>query len=252
MQVIQSKHPSDLEYRVLKITDTSNMRSLTYAVAVDIFDERNKEILKSFLSVISAQDKVMLFTFGLHTDVTEINPMQQYWEDKSVRDLVDEMLSRKEKGLNTLVAARALECISANHHILITAGCHDICPSGFKTSLNDLVVFSPQEKHFLWAHVVYSIPHKGPSQRIIRDVLCLSPPRYHDIKIHSRGIVNAPTPPRGGTRTVLLDSFNASFDQLSVSYMLSDGTIVETKCKLEDDDSIPFISDFMKPCAMVE
>lgn len=119
MQAIQYKHPSDSEYRVVKITDIVETVGKHYAVAVDIYDKRNSDILKSFLNVLSRNDTITLITFGEHTEKYMFTMVSDYHKR------LETLLSREEIGLNTLVAVRTLEQVEADEYIMITAGHHD-------------------------------------------------------------------------------------------------------------------------------
>ena len=118
MQCIQYNHD---DHSVVKLTDPLT-QSKHYAVAVDIFDERNKDIFMSFMNVLSRDDSVSLITFGLHSQTCFI-----HCKEESMRT-IHRMFSRKEEGLNILVGMRALERVKADVCIMITAGYHDSAP----------------------------------------------------------------------------------------------------------------------------
>jgi predicted HicB family RNase H-like nuclease len=122
MHAVQYKHPSDTEYRVVRITDPVDAVGKHYAVAVDIYDKRNSDILKSLLNVLSRNDHLTLITFGEHTEKF------MFTMDSDYHKRLETFLSRKETGLNTLVAVRTLEQVEADEYIMITAGYHDSVP----------------------------------------------------------------------------------------------------------------------------
>ena len=62
--------------------------------------------------------------------------------------------------------------------------------------------------------------------------------------------MRVPSLPRGGSRTIELPE--SELIGLSVMYMLSDGTEEQIDCELQDDETVPFKSEYMKECDMVE
>lgn len=256
MQAIQCKHPSETDYRIVRLTDTVKVKGKHYAIAVDIYDSRNKKILNSFLNVISRNDKVSLVTFGHNAEEIEFD-MSLNGQTLFVTDL----LKRKETGLNTLVGVRCLEKIKADEYIMITAGLHDSA-SWNLTSKIPIKLFSPgDEKHasanycrgqaFIRDWDILYFPKDGPNERLIRSVLDIKHSQYYDIRICGGDVpVRCQALPYGGYRKVCLPY--TTQDALIIQYIEHDGTIRSTACKLLDDESIHYLSDFMKPCAMVE
>lgn len=253
MQAIQCKHPSEPEYRTVKLIDPVKVTGKHYAVAVDIYDERNKGIFMSFLSVLSRKDTVTLITFGLHAEKLHFD-MRQAEESTIVKDF----LSHKKTGLNTLVGVRYLESVQADEHIMMTAGLHDSAPWNLDSKVK-IKLFSPgtptsenycKGQTFVMEWDVVYFPKNGPNKRLIRSVLDIKHPQYYDIIISGSEVIECPSLPYGGYRKIQLP-FNTDCS-LEVNCMLYDGTFHKCMCECQDDESIPFQSDFMKPCAMVE
>ena len=254
MQVIQCKHPSETEYRTVKLIDPVKVTGKHYAVAVDVYDERNKDIFMSFLNVLNHKDKVTLIPFGLHAEMIEIDMRTVYRST-----IVEDVLSRKTKGLNTLIGVRYLEKVKADEHIMMTAGLHDSAPWNIDSTLK-IKLFSPgnqmsenycKGQTFVMDWDVVYFPQNGPSERLIRSVLDIKHPQYYDICISGGSeMVECPTLPYGGYREIALPFVTDS--RLQISCMLHDGTFHNCMCEFQDDESVPYKSDIMKPCAMVE
>jgi hypothetical protein len=261
MQTVQCKHPSETEYQTVKLIDPVDVEGKHYAVALDIYDKRTTDILLSFLNVLNRKDNVTLITFGHHACKYDFT-MEWYAKHKYH---MSDMLSREETGLNILVGIRYLEQVEADEYIMITAGYHDSGPIIKKhmTKLlnfyhngvyHNIIFFSPggvNSENFTpdWARHFY-FPKHGPHERTIREALNISSPRYYDIVIQGDQLVVCPPISYGGYRIVKLP-YKTEI-QLSVSCMLIDGTFQVCECELQDDESIPFSSDIMKPCVMVE
>lgn len=253
MQVIQCKHPSESEYRTVKLIDPAEVTSKHYAVAVDVYDERNKDIFMSFLNVLSRKDRVTLIAFGLHAEMLHFN-MKQAEETTIVTDF----LKCKKTGLNTLVGVRYLEKVQADEHIMITAGLHDSGPWNLESKVK-IKLFSPgnstsvnycKGQTFVMDWDVVYFPKNGPTERFIKSVLDIKHSQYYDITISGPEVIECPSLPYGGYREIKLP-FNTEH-RLEVTCMLYDGTFHNCMCELYDDDFTPFQSDIMKPCAMVE
>lgn len=254
MRAVQCKHPSKSEYRTVKLIDPVKVKGKHYAVAVDIYDERTSDIFMSFLNVLSRNDKVTLITFGNHSRVLDIS--MKHWE----MDDVKSMLNRKETGLNIIVGLRTLEQIESDEHIIITAGFHDSAPWNVESKVK-IKLFSPgsstsenycKGQTFVMEWDVLYFPKNGPHERLIRSVLDIKPLRYMNIVL--RGLdkqsedILLPAVPYGGCRVVQLPYAV----QTKVHYMTIDGVYDEVECEFQDDDTIPYTSDYMKPCAMFE
>lgn len=252
MQAIQCKHPSETEYQTLKLIDPVKVKGKHYAVAVDIYDDRTTDIFMSFLRVLSRNDKVTLITFGHHAEKLSFDMIQ--CEQSSI---VTDFLCRKETGLNTLVGLRYLEQVSADVHIMISAGHHDSAPLNVTSGVN-VKLFSPgseisnycSAQTFVKDWDVLYFPKNSPHDRLIRGVLDIKHPQYYDINIHGSPLIVCPPLPYGGFRTVRLP-YKTS-ECLEMTCMLFDGTFQVFSCKQEDDESIPYTSKFMKACSMVE
>jgi len=253
MQAIQCKHPSESEYRTVKLTDPVEVKGKHYAVAVDVYDERNKDIFMSFLNVLSRKDTVTLITFGLHAEKMHFDMKLAV---KST--VVTDFLSNKKSGLNTLVGVRYLESVQADEHIMVTAGLHDSAPWNLDSKIK-IKLFSPgtstsenycKGQTFVMDWDVVYFPKNGPNERLIRSVLDIKHPQYYDITIGGSELIECPSLPYGGYRQIILPRTTES--RLHISFMLDNGTFIDTECELHDDDSIPYKSDIMKPCAMVE
>lgn len=253
MQAIQCKHPSETQYRTVKLIDPVDVEGKHYAVAVDICDKRTTDILLSFLNVLNRKDSVTLITFG-HRACKYDFTME--WHAKHKYHMSD-MLSREETGLNILVGIRYLEQVEAEQHIMITAGYQDSGPIITKHMTKlfyDIIFFSPggvNSEKFIpgWAPHFY-FPKHGPHERTIREALFIKPPQYYDICIQGLDPMDCPPISYGGYRMVELPFKTES--RLNLSCMLFDGTFQECECELQDDETLPFNSDIMKPCAMVE
>lgn len=248
MQAILCKHPSESEYTRLKLIDTTKVPSKHYAVAVDIYDTRTTGILQAFLNTLGGHDTVTLIAFGLHYDTIQFT-RQQCVDNQTVATRVNKLISRQENGLNTLVGIRMLEkVVKADEYILITAGFQDRAPD---VEMNeDTCVLVPGERKFLKHWNATFFPENSPYEKIIRSRFGMPQQLYFNIVLDSVGGVRLPSVPRGGSRTIELPE--SELIGLSVVYMLSDGTEEQVDCELEDDETTPFKSDYMKRCAMVE
>jgi len=256
MQVIQCKHPSETDYRIVRLTDTVKVKGKHYAVALDIYDNRNKGIFTSFLNVLSRNDKVTLVTFGHNAEKTELD-MSQICKSSYVTRL----LRREDTGLNTVVGVRCLQRIQADEYIMITAGLHDSASWNLDSTM-PIKLFSPggdghasanycRGQAFVRDWDILYFPNDGPNERLIRSVLDIKHSQYYDICINGGSKpVQCQSLPYGGYHEVCLPY--TTHDTLCVSYTMYDGTVRSTACKLLDDESIPFKSDFMKPCGMTE
>ena len=247
MQAILCKHPSESEYTRLKLIDTKKVPSKHYAVAMDIYDTRTTGILQSFLNILGGHDTVTLVTFGLHYDSIQFT-RQQCIDNQSVATRVNKLISRTEHGLNTLVGIRMLEKIKADEFILITAGFQDRAPDVEMST--DICVLVPGETHFLKHDNITLFPENSPYERIIRRRFNIPQQLYFNIVLDSVEGVRVPSLPRGGSRTIELPE--SELIGLSVMYMLSDGTEEQIDCELQDDETVPFKSEYMKECDMVE
>lgn len=247
MQCVQCKHPSDQSYHVVKLIDPIPLKSKHYAVAVDIHDKRTADILMTLLSVLSRMDTITFIGFSDHTII------QTYDMDKLDIYKVEKLYSVRTDGLNTLVAIRTLESISADAYIMITAGCHDKAPSRVVSTFTrgQLHVFSPVRHHYM-EHAI-ALAGDEPKMSPIRSALGIKTPNYYDVKLI--GAMSVPicvqSPAYGGCSIVPL--LRETNDPIKVTYMTEDGKRHETTCTLEDDDSLPYeATRFMKPCRMVE
>ncbi len=255
MQAIQCKHPSESEYTTVKLIDPVDVIGKHYAVAVDIYDKRSSDIFMSLLNVLSRKDSVTLIVFGLHAE-------KMHFDMKSIemmKSSVTDQLKLHASGLNTLVGVRYLEQIkTADEHIMITAGLHDSAPWNIESKVK-MKLFSPgnstsdnycKGQTFVMDWDVTYFPTNGPYERLIRSVLDIKPSLYYDICLGGKELINCPPLPYGGYREVHLPYKTTS--SLPVSCMLFNGTFQEFQCELRDDESIPYRSDMMKPCSMVE
>lgn len=244
MRAIQRKHPSEREYRTLTLIDTTEVNCRHYAVAVDIYDKRTTKILKSLLNVLGGKDQITLIAFGLHPEQIHFN-IQDYVDNDNV---VCNLLARSECGLNTLVGVRMLEKITADDYIMITAGYHDRAPRNIKSHLN-ISVLVPGTTSYLNTHNITCFPENGPYERIIRETFEIPDPNYFGIVLDSTNGIYLSRPPSGGSRTFQL---TGDCHGLTITYMLKDGKVEQVDCELEDDETIPYKSSYMRPCDMVE
>ena len=248
MHAIQYKHPSETRYRFLKLIDTTEATPRHYAVAIDIYDKRTLDIFPSFLNVLGGKDQVTLIAFGLHPEKFTFS-VQGYLDEAGIRDSVYKILSRIETGLNRLVGIRMLEKIKADEYIMITAGCHDRAPLNIKSYLN-IMILAPGTINYMGTHNITCFPEHGPYERIIRETFGIPGPKYFGVVLVSKENIYLPSPPNGGSRTLELPKGQTS--GLSVTYMIKDGTVKQINCVLEDDETIPYKSDYMKTCEMIE
>ena len=239
----------------MKLIDPVDVIGKHYAVAVDIYDKRSSDIFMSLLNVLSRKDSVTLIVFGLHAE-------KMHFDMKSIemmKSSVTDQLKLHASGLNTLVGVRYLEQIkTADEHIMITAGLHDSAPWNIESKVK-MKLFSPgnstsdnycKGQTFVMDWDVTYFPTNGPYERLIRSVLDIKPSLYYDICLGGKELINCPPLPYGGYREVHLPYKTTS--SLPVSCMLFNGTFQEFQCELRDDESIPYRSDMMKPCSMVE
>lgn len=253
MHAIQCKHPSESEYHTVRLIDPVKVKGKHYAVAVDIYDKRTTAIFMSLVNVLSRNDKVTLITFGLHAEKLHFDMIQ--CEQSSI---VTDFLSRKETGLNTIVGLRYLETVVADEHILITAGLYDSAPWNVESKVN-AKLFSPgsemsenycKGQTFIKQWDVFFFPKNCPYERLVRSVLDIKQSQYYDICINGSELINCQSLPYGGYREINLP-FNTG-NILEINCMLYNGTFQQFQCKLQDDESVTYKSDFMKSCAMVE
>lgn len=141
-----------------------------------------------------------------------------------------------------------LEKIKADEYILITAGFQDRAPDVEMST--DTCVLVPGETHFLTHDNITLFPENSPYERIIRRRFNIPQQLYFNIVLDSVEGVRVPSLPRGGSRTIELPE--SELIGLSVMYMLSDGTEEQIDCELQDDETVPFKSEYMKECDMVE
>lgn len=242
LRAIQCKHPSDSEYKILKLIDTTIVPSKHYAVAVDIYDQRTTRLFMTFLDVLGAQDLVTLIAFGLHSAMYAFTK-QDYLDNGKIRNAVHKTLSRTEVGLNTLVGVRMLEKCTADTYIMISDFRSDRAPP-LETRLG--ITYLTFQVHADKPCLQFT--EHGPHERIIRDAFNIPDPIFFNMTCDASILV--PSPPNGGSRTIELPP--GEIMGLTVSYMLSDGTEKHVDCELMDDETIPYKSSFMRDCTMFE
>lgn len=242
LRAIQCKHPSDSEYKILKLIDTTSVPSKHYAVAVDIYDKRTTKLFMTFLNVLAGQDLVTLIAFGLHSARYAFKK-QDYLDNEKIRRAVHKTLSRSEVGLNTLVGIRMLEKCTADLYIMMSDFRSDRAPP-VETRLS--ITYLTFSGHNFSTQFV----DNGPHERIIRDTFNIPGPKYFNMTLDSTETLLIPSPPIGGYRTVQLPP--GEIIGLTVSYMLFDGTEKHVDCELMEDEMIPYKGHYMKTCSMFE
>lgn len=243
LRAIQCKHPSDSEYKILKLIDTTKVQCRHYAVAVDINDRRTYDLFMTFLNVLCGQDLVSLIAFGLHSARYAFKK-QDYLDNENIRNAVQKTLTRSEVGLNTLVGVRMLEKCNADIYIMISDFHRDRAPP-LDTQLNiTYLTFS----HACSISRRLCFIKNGPHERIIRDTFGIPNPVYFNMTCDSTILIHSP--PIGGSCMVKLPP--GVIMGLTVNYMLSDGTEVYAECELQDDETIPYESPYMRQCRRVE
>lgn len=250
LRAIQCKHPSDSEYRILKLIDTRQVASKHYAVAVDIYDKRSSKLFKTFMNVLGGQDLVTLIAFGLHSAMYAFKK-QDYLDSEKIRLAVQKTLSRSESGLNTLVGTRMLEKCSADVYIMISDFLSDKAPL-VNTDLK-ITYMTCSHAIALDSHAKYPsvwFVENGPHERIIRDTFDIPGPIFFNMTLDATETILISSPPNGGSCTI--DMPPGEIIGLTVSYMLQDGTEYHVDCELQDDETIPYKGQYMKPCAMFE
>jgi len=245
LRAIQCKHPSDSEYKILKLIDTTSVPSKHYAVAVDIYDKRTTKLFMTFLNVLAGQDLVTLIAFGLHS-ATYAFKIQDYIDNEKIRRAVHKTLSRSEVGLNTLVGVRMLEKCTADLYIMMSDFRSDRAPP-VETQLS-ITYLTFSESYNLPGSIVFV--DNGPHERIIRDTFNIPGPKYFNMTLDSTETLLIPSPPNGGSCTI--DIPPGEIIGLTVSYMLFDGTEKHVDCELMEDEMIPYKGHYMKPCSMFE
>lgn len=245
LRAIQYKHPSDSEYKFVKLIDTTKVTSRHYAVAVDIYDKRTAQLFMTFLNVLGGQDLVTLIAFGLHS-ATYSFKKQDYLDNEKIRSAVHKTMTRAEVGLNTLVGTRMLEKCTADVYIMISDFHRDRAPR-IETQLDitymTFRVGDPISRKFPF------IEH-GPHERRIRSLFNIPGPRYFNMTLDSTENLLVPSPPNGGSCTIQLPP--GEIIGLTVSYMLSDGTVKHVDCELQDDETLTYNHTHMRDCDMFE
>lgn len=209
---------------------------------------RMSELFMTFLDVLSGQDLVTLIAFGLHSAMYAFRK-QDYLNNEKIRIAVQKTLSRTEVGLNTLVGVRMLEKCTSDFYIMITDFHRDRAPQ-METQLDiTRMGFSPGVLSGR-AFRELCFTENGPHERIIRDAFNIANPVFFNMTLDASETILIPSPPNGGSYTI--DLPQGQIIGLTVSYMLRNGEEKHVDCELQDDETIPYKSSFMKPCSMVE
>ena len=244
MKAIQCKHPSESEYTKVRLIDPVEVEGKHYAVAVDVYNKGPADIFLSFMNVLNRNDEVTLITFGHHSQVSHYCMKDDY---TLLLSNVKRKLSRKETGLSTLVGMRRLEQIDADIHIMMTDFKHDFAPYMHTTTEGTLFFRRFDKVGYDHRKEFYFFEDKSHEEQI-RKILKIQQPQYYDITLE--GHVTSPAIPHGGQRDIELPY--GVDTRIRVHYMTCHGQDVEVICSLEDDASLPFQSNIMKSCAMVE
>lgn len=209
---------------------------------------RTSELFMTFLDVLSGQDLVTLITFGLHSAMYAFRK-QDYLNNEKIRFAVQKTLSRTEVGLNTLVGVRMLEKCTADLYIMITDFHRDRAPHmESQLGITRMGFTSGVLAGRVFRELCFT--ENGPHERTIRDAFNITNPVFFNMTLDASETILIPSPPNGGSCTIDLPQGQST--GLSVSYMLKDGTEKHVDCELQDDETIPYKSSFMKECSMVE